>query len=61
MGISNRLKDTTVSLQRAQVARERALKADERLTARRILEMHAKRHKWTREEVETVIEALGLD
>jgi len=60
MGMNRTVRDTLLSLQRAQLERERRHKTDERLTARRVVEAHGKENDWPEEDVLMVIQILGL-
>lgn len=52
--------DTEYALTRARVDREARHKFDERQTALSVLESYAEKHGWPPEDVETVVQALGL-
>lgn len=52
--------NTEYALQQARIEREARHKFDERQTALTVLESYAEKHGWPPEDVETVIQALGL-
>lgn len=61
MGTDNLIRDTMLGLQRAQIEREKLLRAGEQATARRVVEMHAETKTWSKEDLELVVQMLGLD
>lgn len=52
--------NTEYALIQARIGREARQKFDERLTALSVLESYAEKNNWPPEDVETVVQALGL-